>query len=121
MRRSLAFLVIITALWCSPIWVRTTTGSEFGSVVHLRDSSSHHEPQVEVYMTSWCPWCKKTLTFFRSRGIAVQVYDIERDSAAARRKKRIDSSRGVPTTVIDGRVIHGYAPKAFERALKYSN
>ncbi len=72
-------------------------------------------------MTSWCPWCKKTLAFFRSRGIAVRAYDIERDSAAARRKKQIDSSRGVPTTVIDGRVINGYAPQAFERALKYPN
>ena len=118
MRRSLAFLLVITALWCSPGWVQNGNGSEFGSVVHLRDSSSHREPQVEVYMTSWCPWCKKTLIFFRSRGIAVHAYDIERDSAAARRKKQIDSSRGVPTTVIDGRVINGYAPQAFERALK---
>ena len=74
--------------------------------------------KVEVYLTSWCPWCKKTVEFFQSRGIKVQSYDIEKDSSAARRKDRLDPRKGVPTTVVNGQVIHGYAPGVFEKALK---
>jgi glutaredoxin len=84
----------------------------------LVSAANYGHPKVQVYLTSWCPWCKKTLEFFRTRGIKVQAYDIERDSSAAKRKRQLDSSRGVPTTVINGQVIHGYSPAAFERALK---
>lgn len=82
--------------------------------------ATYHEAKVEVYGTSWCPWCKKTLAYFRSRGIAVRDYDVEKDSAAARRKNEIDPRRGVPTVVVNGKVIHGYSPRAFARALKSS-
>lgn len=74
--------------------------------------------KVEVYLASWCPWCKKTVEYFLSRGIKVRSYDIEKDAAAARRKDRLDPRKGVPTTVVNGRVIHGYAPGAFENALR---
>ncbi len=82
--------------------------------------AAYHEAKVEVYGTSWCPWCKKTLAYFRSRGIAVHDYDVEKDSAAARRKNEIDPRRGVPTVVVNGKVIHGYSPRAFASALKSS-
>ena len=36
------------------------------------------EPKVELYTTSWCPWCKKARAFFRSRGIPFVEYDIEK-------------------------------------------
>jgi glutaredoxin len=86
----------------------------------LVSSANYGHPKVEVYLTTWCPWCKKTLEFFRVRGIKVKAYDIEKDSSAAKRKRRIDPSKGVPTTVIKGQVIHGYSPEAYERALKNS-
>jgi glutaredoxin len=83
-------------------------------------AATYQNAKVEVYGTSWCPWCKKTLAFFRSRGIAVKDYDIEKDKEAARRKFELDPNPGIPTVVVNGRVIHGYSPTAFERALKAS-
>ena len=50
----------------------------------------------------------------------MKSYDIEADPAAASRKQRLDASQGIPTTVINGQVIHGYAPGAFENALDNS-
>jgi hypothetical protein len=47
-------------------------------------------PKVELYTTSWCPYCKKASNFFRSKGIPFKEYDIEKDKAAARRKKQLD-------------------------------
>ena len=30
--------------------------------------------KVELYTTSWCPYCKKARDFFRSRGISFTEY-----------------------------------------------
>lgn len=91
---------------------------ERGGVSAPTNAVTSRNAKVEVYLASWCPWCKKTIEFFRSRGISVRTYDIEKDDSAARRKDKLDPRRGVPTTVINGRVIHGYSPGAFEDALK---
>ena len=75
-------------------------------------------PQVELYVTSWCPYCKQAENFFRSQGIPYTAYDIEKDSSAARRKEQLDSSRGVPLTIINGQIIRGYSVDAYREALK---
>lgn len=80
-----------------------------------RDNES---PQVELYVTSWCPYCKKAAQFFRSRGIPYTVYDIEKDKNAALRKYHLDSSNGVPFALINGQAIQGYSAEAYERALE---
>ncbi|MBU0769741.1 MAG: DUF4124 domain-containing protein [Proteobacteria bacterium] len=76
------------------------------------------KPKVELYTTSWCPWCKKAKAFFRSRGIAFVEYDIEKDKEAARRKAQIDRQKGVPFAVINGKGINGYNVKAYNDALR---
>jgi glutaredoxin len=75
-------------------------------------------PQVELYVTSWCPYCKQAENFFRSQGIPYTAYDIEKDSSAARRKEQLDSSRGVPFAIINGQMIRGYSAEAYREALK---
>lgn len=75
-------------------------------------------PQVELYVTSWCPYCKKAKAFFDQRGIDYQVYDIERDPAAASRKQQLDSGRGVPFAVINGKKISGWSQQAYQAALE---
>lgn len=76
-------------------------------------------PKVELYTTSWCPYCKKATNFFRSKGIPFKEYDIERDKAAAQRKKQLDKKgSGVPFALINGNPIHGFSKAAYERALK---
>jgi glutaredoxin len=73
--------------------------------------------QVELYVTSWCPYCRKAVDFFRSRGIYYVLYDIERDDNAARRKIALDPRKGVPFAVINGIKIHGFSEKAYLKAL----
>ena len=76
-------------------------------------------PNVELFITSWCPYCKKATNFFRSKGIPFKEYDIEKDKAAARRKKQLDKKgRGVPFALINGNPVHGFSEEAYERALK---
>jgi glutaredoxin len=74
--------------------------------------------KVELYVTSWCGYCKKAKAFFRSRGIRFVEYDVERNPAAARRMSRMTSSSGVPFAVINGYAIQGYSEAAYKKALK---
>ena len=86
---------------------------------HAASSASKETspPEVELYVTSWCPYCTKAKAFFDQRGIDYQVYDIEKDSAAARRKQQLDTGRGVPFAVINGKKVSGWSPRAYQAAL----
>lgn len=73
--------------------------------------------QVELYVTSWCPYCKDAIAFLNAQGVRFAVYDIEKDSAAARRKEQLDGRKGVPFAVINGQGVHGYSEQGYLRAL----
>lgn len=82
------------------------------------ESAAAVGPQVELYVTSWCPYCKQAEEFFRSQGIPFIAYDIEKDSAAARRKEEFAKGKGVPLALINGQKIYGYSAEAYREALK---
>ena len=75
-------------------------------------------PSVELFVTSWCSYCKKAKAFFRSRGIEFTEYNIEKDQDAAQRMHALTKSRSVPFAVINGHSIQGYSAAAYEKALK---
>ena len=66
---------------------------------------------VEVFMTSWCGYCKKMVRFLNEKGIPYTAYDIEKDSAAAQTYQEL-GGRGVPVVRIGSHVVHGYSPDA---------
>ena len=73
---------------------------------------------VDLYTTSWCPYCVKARAFLRANNVPFKDYDIEKDTNAARRKRQLDSgSTGVPLAVIKGKVIRGFSENAYQRAL----
>ena len=72
---------------------------------------------VELYTTSWCPHCTKAKNFLTKNGIDFVNFDIEKDTAAARRKKMIDSREGVPLAIIDGQTIYGFSERLYRTAL----
>jgi len=75
-------------------------------------------PQVDLYITSWCPYCKKAMAFLRKNNIAFTAYDIEQDSDAATRKTNIDPGYGgVPLAVINGAAIRGFSESSYRQAL----
>ena len=75
-------------------------------------------PSVELYTTSWCPWCKKAREYFGSRGIRFTEYNIEKDAGALERKLGVDGDKRIPTAVIGGKVIKGYSPAGYAAALE---
>lgn len=91
-----------------------------GSCFAAGDKTYRKTPkhQVELYVTSWCPYCKKAEAYLDQQGVVYRRYDIEKDAEAAKRKNRLDSRRGIPFAVINGIGIHGWSEAAYAKALK---
>jgi glutaredoxin len=66
---------------------------------------------IEVFVTSWCGYCRKMLGFLREKGIPFTVHDIEKDSNAAQAYRELGGN-GVPVLRIGSHVVHGYNPEA---------
>jgi glutaredoxin len=70
-------------------------------------------PQVELYVTDWCGYCRKAEAFLKSRNIPYTRYNVEEDPAAARRKVALGGGSGVPFAMIDGRPVSGFKPSTY--------
>lgn len=83
-------------------------GNESGQ--HL-SKNAYTRADIEVFVTSWCGYCRKMLGFLRDKGIPFTVHDIEKDSDAARTYRELGGS-GVPVVRVGSHVVHGYNPEA---------
>lgn len=72
---------------------------------------------VELYVTSWCKYCKLARKYLTENRIPFSEYDIEKDSRAAKRRKELDPRPGVPLAVINGRIIIGFSEQSYAWAL----
>jgi glutaredoxin len=77
----------------------------------------NHTDDVEIYTTSWCPYCKQAIAFLRSNRINFRQYDVERDRKAAARMRELGGTGGVPFAIINGKKIGGFSLQAYKQAL----
>ena len=65
--------------------------------------------KVEVYTTSYCPYCTQAKSLLKRKGVAFEEIDVSGDSAL--REKMIELSGGrrtVPEIFINGKIVGGY-------------
>jgi glutaredoxin 3 len=64
-------------------------------------------PRIEMYMTSWCPYCEYARRLLESKGVAFEAIDIEDEPE--RRAEMIARSgrRTVPQVFIGGHHVGG--------------
>lgn len=73
---------------------------------------------VDLFVTSWCGYCKKLEQFFDINGIRYTAFDIEKDGNAHKQYKEL-GGRGVPLTRIGSSVVSGYNPAAVLKAIEH--
>ena len=66
------------------------------------------QPEVVLYTTTWCGWCRKTIAHLDQNGIRYDNRDIERDREAYAELKRKTGSTAVPVIEIDGELVRGF-------------
>jgi glutaredoxin 3 len=65
--------------------------------------------KVEVYTTSYCPYCVRAKSLLKNKGVAFEEIDVSHDREM--REKMIELSGGrrtVPEIFINGKIIGGY-------------
>jgi glutaredoxin len=72
---------------------------------------------VELYVTSWCGYCKKLEQALSEKGVQFLRYDIEKDAEAHRRFKEYGGA-GVPLASVGGKIVRGYNPDKVLQLLK---
>ena len=98
-----------------------SAGSDEPSASEIRKKNlleSNKPPKVELFVTSWCGYCKKAKSYLNKKGISYIAYDIEKDLQAARRKDSLTSRKGVPFALIGDQKITGFSEAAYDRALQ---
>lgn len=75
------------------------------------------QPEVLLYATDWCGYCKATREFFRANGIRYTEYDIEKSSAALAGHQKLGGN-GVPLVVVGDEVVRGYNEATLRQLLK---
>ena len=94
----------------------------FGYGVMPKKESSASAPtvqaaKVEIFVTSWCPYCRKLEAFLERNQIEYTRYDVEADTKGAEIFEELGGS-GVPVTRVGNEVIHGYDPERIIAAIK---
>jgi glutaredoxin-like YruB-family protein len=74
---------------------------------------------VEMYVTSWCGYCKQAQSYLKSKGVPFVTYDIEKDSSAKQRHKEL-GGHGVPLIVIGSNKMNGFSPESMDYYLNNS-
>jgi len=74
------------------------------------------QPEVLLYATDWCGYCKATREFFQANGIRYTEHDIEKSSVALGEHRKLGGN-GVPLIVVGDEVIKGYNEAALRQLL----
>jgi glutaredoxin len=75
------------------------------------------KPDIVIYTTSWCGYCKKAKAYFSANKMAYKEYNIEKDRFAKRQYDRIGGI-GVPVILIGDQRLNGFSQDGFERLYK---
>jgi len=81
-----------------------------------KNQKFQNKKKVEIFITSWCPYCQKLEKFLKSKNIKYTRYDIEKSSRGKRLYKQLNET-GIPVTKIDSQIIRGFNPTAILKAL----
>ncbi|HEY2004027.1 MAG TPA: glutaredoxin domain-containing protein [Candidatus Saccharimonadia bacterium] len=57
-------------------------------------------PNVKIYSTTWCAFCKAEMKFLTEKGVKFEDVNVEADEQAAHEMVHLSGQMGVPFTVI---------------------
>jgi glutaredoxin 3 len=65
--------------------------------------------KVEVYTTSYCPYCIRAKSLLKGKGVAFEEIDVTRDSMLREKMTELSGGRhSVPEIFINGKIVGGY-------------
>ncbi len=76
------------------------------------------KPQVTIYTTTWCGFCKTAKSYMDDLGIKYTEKDVEQDPESGAEAVMKSGQMGVPITDVAGTIIVGFDKPALDKAFK---
>ncbi|MDD4182826.1 MAG: glutaredoxin family protein [Candidatus Omnitrophica bacterium] len=73
---------------------------------------------IKIYSTPTCPYCKLAKQYFSSKGLSYEDFDVSVNRQAMEEMVKLSGQMGVPTIVINGKIIVGFDKTRVEELLK---
>jgi glutaredoxin 3 len=73
---------------------------------------------VAMYMTHWCPHCRRARAWLKDNGYSFVELDVERDPRAAAILQALNPRGSVPVFDVDGLVVIGFDPDMLHEAIR---
>ena len=64
-------------------------------------------PDVVIYTTSWCPYCRAAKSLFAAKNVAFTEIDVAKDPGLRSEMERLSGRRTVPQIFIDDKHVGG--------------
>jgi len=74
-------------------------------------------PRVILFSSGSCPWCSRTKSYLRQKGIRVKEVRVDKDPDAAKDVVRMTGQMGVPVLLIGTTKIVGFDKGRIDRLL----
>ncbi len=74
-------------------------------------------PQVKIYSTPTCVYCRMAKEFFKKNNIAYEEHNVAEDAKAREEMVNASHQLGVPVIVVDNQVIVGFDQRMLSQAL----
>ena len=87
----------------------------------MNDTSQPNTPQITIYSTTWCAFCKTEKQYLNKLGIPFIAKDIEEDKEAYEElmtKSGEGGYQGVPVTDIAGTLVLGFDRRKIDEIIK---
>ena len=74
-------------------------------------------PEIKMYATDWCGYCRQAKAYFGRQGIRYTELDVEKSAAARDEYQRL-GARGVPVILVGTQRMNGYSEERLAQMLK---
>lgn len=74
-------------------------------------------PEVKLYSTPTCPYCRMAKDFLEKEGVEFTVVDVSEDADAAREMVEKSGQMGVPVMEVENTIVVGFDRGAYRKAL----
>jgi len=73
---------------------------------------------VTMYMTTWCPVCRRARGWLQTEGYRFVEFDVESNPRAARILRSLNPRGTIPMFDVDGRILIGFEPTMLENMIR---
>ena len=119
MRKIITAALFLTVALAAASGMAADAPAAAQSKIDAKAAKHQSYPKVVLYSVAWCPHCKEAKEYFTANNIPFINKDVELDDKAMEELTKKYKSQGVPVIVIgDKKVIKGFNPEMFEKAVK---